>query len=69
MLSDDEIIREINGVDNAASAPLTNLWVSLHTASPGVGEEHRVSGRRPVRASLTRPPSRSLRPPEPSLAS
>lgn len=26
-----------NIADNAASAPLTNLYVGLHTASPGVG--------------------------------
>lgn len=26
-----------NIADNAASAPLTNLYISLHTANPGVG--------------------------------
>lgn len=26
-----------NLADNAASAPLTNLYLSLHTASPGIG--------------------------------
>lgn len=26
-----------NLADNAATAPLTNLWVALHTTSPGVG--------------------------------
>lgn len=26
-----------NIADNAASSPLTNLYISLHTASPGVG--------------------------------
>lgn len=32
-----------NLADNAAAAPLTNLYVSLHTASPGVGGNQTAS--------------------------
>jgi hypothetical protein len=47
---DNDLLKLIfNGVaianiaDNAASAPLTNLYMSLHTADPGVGGSQTVS--------------------------